>query len=271
MALPVALQLYSVRDDLKANFEETIKKVAQMGYQGVEFAGIPEGISFENARKIIDKYGLVAVSAHVGFGDMLENPEKVFTDYKSLGCDYVAIPWLAKDEAFSPDTIEETFNKIEFLGKKAKEAGLQLLYHNHNFEFEKIDGEYILDKMYNTVPEEYLKTQLDTCWVNVGGEDPAEYVRKYTGRAPVVHLKDFVGGGKEGLFELIGDNKTKADNKAEFDFRPVGYGVQNFPEILKASVDAGAKWVVVEQDKSTQRPPMEAVKMSREYLKSLGW
>lgn len=271
MSLPVALQLYSVRDDLKANFEETLKKVSEMGYQGVEFAGIPDGITFEKAKKTLDEYGLSAVSAHVNFFVMLENPEKVFADYKSLGCEYIAIPWLSKEKAFAPDVINETFENIKNLGKKAKEAGLQLLYHNHNFEFEKIDGEYILDKLYASVPAEFLGTQLDTCWVNVGGEDPSEYIRKYAGRAPIVHLKDFVGGGKEGLFELIGDKNKKAEKKAEFDFRPLGHGVQDIPTILRASVEAGAKWVVVEQDRSTERPPMEAVLMSREYLKSLGW
>ena len=87
----------------------------------------------------------------------------------------------------------------------------------------------------------------------------------------MVHLKDFVGGGKEGLYELIGNDQVKTDNKAAFDFRPVGYGVQDIPSILQASLDAGAGWVVVEQDRSSDRDPMEAVKMSRDYLKTLGW
>jgi sugar phosphate isomerase/epimerase len=161
------------------------------------------------------------------------------------------------------------------LAKAAKKFGIQMLYHNHDFEFVKVDGEYGLDIIYKTIPEELLKTQIDTCWVNVAGEDPVEYIRKYSGRAPVVHLKDFVMKGKkkpEQLYELIGiETKTEVESGENFGFRPVGYGVQDFPSILKASREAGAEWVVVEQDRpALGKTSLECAAMSREYLKKLG-
>lgn len=147
---------------------------------------------------------------------------------------------------------------------------MQLLYHNHDFEFVKIDGKYALDILYDTVPADLLKTELDTCWVNVGGENPADYVRKYTGRAPVVHLKDFAGEKSEHMYELIGIEEEKKEEKQKFEFRPVGYGKQDFKAILAASEDAGAEWVIVEQDQpSMGKTPLECAKMSIDYLRSI--
>ena len=115
---------------------------------------------------------------------------------------------------------------------------------------------------------------IDTCWVNVGGEDPAAYLKKYVGRAPVVHLKDFIKKGQGGkLYELIGieDDGESAEEEA-FSFAPVGSGMQDMPAILKASEEAGAAWVVVEQDRPRgTQTPMESAKLSRDYLTTQGW
>ena len=126
--------------------------------------------------------------------------------------------------------------------------------------------------IYDSVPAEYLQTELDVCWVNVGGENPADYIRKYSGRSPVVHLKDFYGEKTEDMYELIGIEDKKPKKPKGFEFRPVGSGVQDFPAILAAAEDAGATWVVVEQDKESMGlTPMESIAKSREYLKTLGY
>ncbi len=134
------------------------------------------------------------------------------------------------------------------------------------------DGRYALDYIYDTIPADLLQTEVDTCWVKVAGEDPAAYVKKYTGRSPVVHLKDFYKEGQPGnMYQLIGTEVEEQESKGFFEFRPVGSGMQDFPPILEAALAAGAQWVVVEQDQSNGRTPMEAITMSREYLKTLGW
>ena len=119
-------------------------------------------------------------------------------------------------------------------------------------------------------------TELDTCWVNVAGEDPCAYIRKYAGRCPVVHLKDFVGSKKEGevLYALIqadgsDDVKVETEKEPAFDFRPVGYGKQNIPAIIAAGLESGASWFIVEQDRSSERPALDAAKMSCDYVRSL--
>ncbi|MBR3767307.1 MAG: sugar phosphate isomerase/epimerase [Clostridia bacterium] len=271
--LPIGLQLYSVRNEMEKDFEGTLKKVAEMGYEGVEFAGLFDKSASE-IKALLEKYSLTPVSAHVPLAEMLEDMDKVISTYKEIGCKFIAIPYV--DENYRPGTPDypETLKKIAELGKKAAEAGLTLLYHNHDFEFIKIDGEYGLDVMYSTVPAEYLQTELDTCWVNVGGEEPASYILKYKGRTPVIHLKDFVMKGKDKpkkLYELIGiEDDTEAASEDDFSFKPVGYGVQDIPAIIKAGEESGAQWFIVEQDQPDKgNTEFSAVKKSIDYLKTL--
>ena len=249
----------------------TLRAVKEMGYTGVEFAGL-FGYAPADVRAMLDEIGLTAISAHVPFVEMMADPRKVFSDYKTIGCEYVAIPYLGEANRPGSPEFEATLENIRFLGKIAGEHGITLLYHNHDFEFIKLDGVYGLDVMYSTVSADLLQTQLDTCWVNVGGEDPAAFIRKYSGRAPVVHLKDFYGERSEDMYELIGMEKKAPARPAGFEFRPIGYGMQDFPAILSAAEDAGARWVVVEQDNpSMGKNPLECAAMSRAELKKLGW
>ena len=272
MSLPVALQTYTVRDDIARDFAGTLKKVKEMGYDGIELAGFA-GHDVSEVKKFIDDAGLRAISAHVPYEAMLEAAEKVFADYKSLGCEYIAIPWLDDNKAPGGQDFTSTIESICRIGKAAKAADITLLYHNHDFEFRKIDGAYGLDVLYDSVAAEFLAAQIDTCWVKVAKVDPAEYVRKYKGRAPIVHLKDFVMSDNVtgSLYDLIGKDEDEEISKEGFEFRPVGHGMQDIPAVLDACIYAGAKWVVVEQDESITCTPLEAARMSREYLKSLGW
>ena len=271
MALPIAVQLYSVRNAVKEDMLGTLKKIKAMGYEGVEFAGLYDHSAAE-VKKMCEEVGLVPVSAHVPFADMLEDAHGVFATYAEIGTKYVAIPSLTEDRRPGKEGFFDTMKKIAEVGAIAREHGITLLYHNHDFEFVRVDGEYGLDRLYREVSADVLQTELDTCWVNVGGEDPAEYVRKYAGRAPVVHLKDFFGEKSENMYELIGEKNDAPVRPSNFEFRPVGAGLQNFPAILDAAKDADAKWVVVEQDKpSMGLDELASVEKSINYLKSLNW
>ncbi|MBQ6421099.1 MAG: sugar phosphate isomerase/epimerase [Clostridia bacterium] len=271
--LPIGLQLYTVRNEMEQDFEGTLKKVAEMGYEGVEFAGL-FGKSAGEVKALLEKYNLTPVSAHVPFADMKADIDAVIATYKEIGCPYIAVPYL--DEEYRPGkpAFAETLAEIARIGKICRENGLTLLYHNHDFEFVKLDGKYGLDVMYDTVPAEDLQTELDVCWVNVGGEDPAPYVLKYSGRAPVVHLKDFVMKGREKpkkLYELIGiETEGEEAGEEDFSFKPVGYGVQDMPAIVAAAEKAGAKWLIVEQDRpDTGNTELSAAEKSVRYLQSL--
>lgn len=274
MSFPVAVQLYSVRDAMAEDFEGTIKKVKEMGYDGVEFAGL-FGKSANEVKTICENNGLVPISAHVSIDDIAADPEKVIGDYAEIGCKYIAIPYAPEDRRPGAPLFDDTVEKIREYSKIAKKYGITMLYHNHDFEFKKIDGVYGLDLLYTLLNSDELQTELDTCWVNVGGEVPAEYIRKYTNRAPVVHLKDFVMSGKDKpqkLYALIGIDDGAQDEEEDeaFAFRPCGYGVQDMPAILDACKDAGTGWVVVEQDQpSMGKTPLESIKMSIDYIKTI--
>lgn len=272
MSFPIALQLFSVRDELDKDFAGTLKKVKTLGFDGVEFAGL-YSLKPAEIKKILKDIVLVPISAHVPFNELIADPKKVISEYAEIGCKYIVIPYLTPEYRPGADKFGEVIEGAKIIGKTAKEFGLTLLYHNHDFEFEKIDGEYALDILYKSVSSDLLQTEVDTCWVNVAGENPSAYIRKYAGRSPVVHLKDFVMPGKkpEKMYDLIGiaDDKKEDETKA-FEFRPLGLGVQNFPEILKACKDVGASWVVIEQDlPSMDKTPIECAETSINYLKSL--
>ena len=270
MAFSVALQLYSIRSIGKVDFKAALAEAKRMGYDAVELAGL-YGNKAEDVKQMCEELGITPISAHVPYRDMVANPD-LLEDYATLGCKFVVIPYLCEEDRPGTDGFAAVIENAKMLGARAKALGMQLLYHNHDFEFVKIDGKYALDILYDEVPADYLATELDTCWVRVGGEDPAKYVEKYSGRAPIVHLKDYVGGKTDSMYELIGiDKKASADEK-KFEFRPVGSGVQDFPSILAASERAGAQWVVVEQDAPTEgMTDVECAAQSRAYLKTLGY
>ena len=149
------------------------------------------------------------------------------------------------------DVVDDLFDQI-------KMALVKRIQDNHVKSFEAAD---------------LLMVEPDTCWIKVAGQDPVEYIHKYGSRCEVIHLKDFVKeGNPQNLYKLIGiETEKKEEDTGFFEFRPVGFGQMLWEPILNASLEAGAKWVVVEQDEHYDLPPMECARRSREYLKILGW
>jgi sugar phosphate isomerase/epimerase len=204
---------------------------------------------------------------------MLADIDKVIADYKAIGCEYIVVPYVTEERRPGGELFMQMIDEIRAIGQKAKDAGLVLLYHNHDFEFAKLEnGQCGLDYMYENIPADLLQTELDQCWLKYAGYDPVEYLQKYSGRSPVVHLKDFfVQGKQEGdPYALIGLDEGEKKANTAFEFRPLGHGVQDIPSIIEASKAAGSKWLVVEQDNpSMGKTPFESVQMSIEYLNSL--
>ena len=270
--LPVALQLYTVRDNVAEDFLGTLQAVKEMGYDGVEFAGL-FGNEPAQVKEWCEAVGLVPISAHVPFDEMVQDIDKVIADYKAIGCEYIVVPYVSEECHPDGANFHQMVKDICIWGEKAHAAGLTLLYHNHDFEFKKLEnGQCGLDYMYENVPAEYLQTELDQCWVKYAGYDPVEYLQKYSGRSPVVHLKDFYKSGEQegDPYALIGIDEGEKKENTAFEFRPVGYGIQDIPAIIEAAKAAGSKWLVVEQDQpSMGKTPIECAETSMEYLKSL--
>ena len=273
--LKIGLQLYSVRGDMAQDMYAALKKVKEIGYDYVEFAGYFDH-SAEEVKSMLDEIGLTCISVHQAYNLFLEEGQKAADYLKTIGAKFAAIPWMAAEDHKGCDHYDKVIADITKVGEILKANGIQLLYHNHDFEFQKYEDKFLLDWLYESVSEDLLKTEVDTCWVKYAGYDPCEYLKKYTGRSPVVHLKDFTckrfaGGPAYALIDENGKEikTTREDNG--FEFRPVGMGLQDFPAILSAAEEAGAAYAIVEQDASLDRPPMEAAKLSREYLKKIGY
>lgn len=269
----IGLQLYSVRDEMEKDVEGTLKKVADMGYECVEFAGY-FGYSAKDLKALCEKYNLEPISVHQGYGDITEKTEETVSYVKELGVKYYAIPWM--DIKMFTENFDEVTEKIKAAGKYTKENGIQLMYHNHNFEFEnKIGDKSIFDSLFDAVPSDYLTPEMDTCWVHYAGENPMEYVKKYGDVMEVLHLKDFecknLASGP--VYELIGDESTKnAKNEdAGFEFRPIGYGRQDIKAIIEAAESTKVKYLIVEQDGHPQNSSLDDAKISIDYLRSIGY
>lgn len=269
----IGLQLYSVRDEMEKDFEGTLKKVAEMGYEYVEFAGY-FGKSAQEIKELLDKYGLKCVSVHQGVEWIVEEGQKAIDFLKTFGVQYAVVPWYAKENHKGGEGWEKTLMNFSAAGALLKANGMKLGYHNHDFEFATYEGKYLLDWLYETFPQDVLEPEIDTCWVHFAGVEPASYLRKYDGRMHVVHLKDFtcdkLGGAP--VYALIDKNGKEQDKPTRensgFRFRPVGEGIQDWTAILDAAEKAGAEVLIVEQDQSYEDSSLDAAARSRAYLKN---
>ena len=170
MKLPVAVQLYSVRDEMQDDFYGTIKKMKEYGYDGVEFAGL-FGEEPAKIREFCNEIGIVPISAHVPYYDMLADPRRCSPTTR----DRLQICRRALSDRGMPPRHRRLYRHrrgIRKIAEAAKKLGIQLLYHNHDFEFVKLDGEYALDVLYSTIPADLLQTEIDTCWVKVAASTP---------------------------------------------------------------------------------------------------
>ena len=269
---PIAYQVYSAREEAAQNLDAVLAELAAMGYDGVEFAGF-YGHSAQDIAAMLTKHGLIALSSHVPLAAMQADPFGVIAYHQTIGCSYIAIPYLDDTTRPGAPGFAAVLQFIYKFAALCREAGIQLLYHNHDFEFVTISGQYGLDFLYDAVPASLLATEIDVCWVKYAGLNPADYLRGYAGRCPVVHLKDYVGT-RDGHppYALIGLPQSEPDESAKqaFEFRPFGHGSQDVPSVLTAAIESGAQWFVVEQDMAVGMTPLEAARASIETLRKAG-
>ncbi|WP_405376526.1 sugar phosphate isomerase/epimerase family protein [Pseudobutyrivibrio sp.] len=275
--LPVGIQVYGLRDLLEntpENFKSVMTKVKEMGYDGVELAGL-YGLKPEFVKKTLDEVGLTPISAHVAFQEMMDDIDKVIADYSVIGVKYLVMPYMAEEyRPANPAGFKEFLPLLNEVGEKIHKAGMTFLYHNHDFEFVKLEnGKWGYDEMFDAIPAENLQSELDTCWCDVATGEAPEFIKKYTDRIPVVHLKDYIKKGEvKNMYKLIGIDEEESDgDTGYFGFRPVGFGQMIWEPVLAAAMDANAQWVIVEQDEHYELEPLECARRSREYLRILGW
>ena len=257
----IGVQLYTVRDEMKKDFEGTIAKVAAIGYKEVEFAGYFDR-SPAAVRAVLDRNGLTSPATHVDYDSL--SPQKwpqVIAASKVMGHEYIVNPWVDEEIRKQPDSwkhIAETFNRA---GRASQEAGIQFAYHNHWFEFIPVKGKLPYDILLEECDPQLVKMELDLCWITVGGQDPLKYFDRYPGRFPMVHVKD-----------LKKVPKLDASGSQDFgsslpDMTEVGSGVIDWKLIFAQSDKAGIKHYFVEQDHP--KSPFDSIKTSYQYLQGL--
>ena len=266
----VGIQLYGVRKSMEADFEGTLKAIADMGYEYVEFAGYFDHTA-EEIKEILDKYGLKCMSVHQGLSFYDENPDEKAEFLKTFGVKYSVIPWYEKAKLAGSAEWNDTVARFNKVADVLEKHGMVLGYHNHEFEFEKHDGKFLHDYIFESC--EKIVPELDTCWVNYGGASVTDEIAKYSGRLPIIHLKDFTCTKRgEAVYDLIaadgsvGGKRSKSEDG--FEYRPLGNGIQDFAAILAAAEASGTETVIVEQDSVYgDMTELEAAKISRDYLK----
>jgi sugar phosphate isomerase/epimerase len=268
--LPIAYELYGMRGDMERSVEGTLKKVRELGFDGVEFAGF-FGKSATEIKSLAADAGLVPISSHVPLRLIQGSPEATIAYHQELGCRNIVVPYLEEDSRPGAPGFAKVLGLMTRFGMQCRNAGLRLLYHNHDFEFRQVSGIYGLDFIFQAVPEELLATEIDTCWVKYAGVDPVSYLASYKGRAPLVHIKDFVSTNPGRTpYALIGQDAGAPDHTG-FAYRPFGHGSQDAPALLQAAVDAGAEWLILEQDEPSGESPYADARMSMETFASLGY
>jgi len=246
----IGLQLYTLRDDLKADFAATLKQVATLGYKEVELAGYADGLFYGHKPKefkiIVNDLGLKIISSHNKI--TLDSYEKIISDCKEVGSKYVILPWLSNEEHKTIDQYKTICDLLNKAGELCKSMGMKVGYHNHAFEFETVDGQIPYEVMLKSTNENVI-FEADLYWITKANRKPLEFFEQYPKKFELWHVKDM-------------------DNTPEKNFTEIGNGTINFAEIFAKAKQSGMKHFFVEQDKCLNNKPLKAIEISINYLKN---
>ncbi len=259
----IGIQLYTLRNQIKEDLAGTLKAVAAAGYRQVEAYGFPDATALELI-KVSKDLGMAANSSHFAW-ESVTDPDKagvapfaeILQKAKDAGLSHLVIPYLHGDTRKTADDYKRLGERCNAGAALAKEAGIQLAYHNHQFEFQPLEGGKSGFDVFMAEFSPEMKFELDVFWVKVGGLDPVELLGKMKGRVSQIHLKDL----KDGL-TLPEFGSVPADA-----FKELGQGVIAMEPIIEAAALAGVVHAHVEQDQSPD--PLKSIGMSMEYLKGL--
>lgn len=267
--LKVGLQLYSIRQALSENMDAALGRVKAMGYDYVEFSGGRYGKTAAETRALLDQHALTCISVHQSPSFFQQDPRDAVDYVKTLGAKFCVIP-VCRLPAYLEDR-EGLFSLFSQMADAFQQAGISLLYHNHDHELTVLPGDDIalLDRIFRQVPG--LAPEFDTCWLSYGGADPVAYIDRYADALDILHLKDYRCDAlpSRPVWQLLEEGLPKPEKRSQvgFQYVPLGMGVENWKRILSATENSAASYVVVEQDESRDRDPLEAAAISRKYLK----
>ena len=242
----ISLQLYTVRDLTERDMTGTLRRLAQMGYPAVEFAGFGN-LSAQDVRAVLDETGLRASGAHVPLEAWDSDPRAVIADMHAIGSSHAIVPFVApedRNEAFTRRLAED----CNRWGELCRSEGITLSYHNHDFEFARMGETTMWEVLVAETDPALVHFELDLYWIKYGGADPETVLRDVGDRVSLVHLKD------------MAPDDTRSD-------LPVGEGTMPWPGLLETADEIGVEWYVAEQD--NPRDAMEDVATSLRTMRNL--
>ncbi len=242
----IALQLYTVRRLAAQDLAGTLRAVAAAGYRAVELAGLPETAPGDLARLLTD-VGLRAVASHEGIEGLRADGMGVAKRLADLGCPRIIVPWMPEADRRTVDDVRRFAAELSGFAQALAGHDIRLGYHNHAFEFERLDGTTIWDILLAELAPE-VEIELDVYWTAAGGRDPVAEIRATADRVHLLHMKDRSSG-------------------PEPHDEPPGQGILPFPQIVEVARAAGVEWYIVEQDEPRQ--PLDDIKAAYRYLDSL--
>jgi len=249
----IGIQLYTIRDMVKDDFEGTLEMLSKIGYRSVEAAGYGDrkfyGYSPKEYKKIVAGYGLIPLSSHSNV-PVLE-AQKVIDDSLEAGMKYLIVPSIPYEKRSNLDdykALAEEFNRI---GEKCEASGITFGYHNHAFEFEKMNGIIPYNLLLENTEPDLVTMQLDLYWMVYGGYEPADYFKQYPGRFKLWHVKDM--------------DSTKTRKSTE-----IGSGIIDFPALFNLKKEAGMEYCFLEQESFDNGDALWSIDKSFKYLNSLG-
>ena len=225
----IGIQLYTVRDRMAKDVSGTLQKLAEIGYDEVEFAGY-FGNTPAEIKGFLDSTGLVSPSAHVSIDDIRRSPEQLIATAQTLGNRYIALGWLAPEERGTLDDYLGHIDLVAGFAERCRGSGLKFAWHNHDFEFIELEGQRPMDMILDRTDPDLVQVELDLYWTAKAGVDPFTYFERYPGRFPLCHVKDMA---------------------ADTSMADVGDGTIDFAAIFAASDRAGFEHYYVERDDST--------------------
>ena len=257
----IGLQLYTIRDAIDADLKGSLQKVADLGYKTVELAGYADGKFYnmtpKEFKKMVNGMGMEIISSHTqveAAGITIDNAKIMADAHAEMGVKYCIQPWVNEEDR-NIETYKRMIAEWNKVASIMDKVGIQFGYHNHNFEFENIDGIVpYYDLFMKEMDADLITMEIDFFWVSKAGQDPVEMFKKYPGRFQLFHMKDM---------------KTKEEpfyHVFKEDVCSVGEGVIDFKRILAAKETAGMKYMFVEDDNQGNGKPFEGIGKSIENL-----
>jgi sugar phosphate isomerase/epimerase len=246
----IGLQLFSVREKTEKDLLGTIRRLADFGYQSLQFAGFFQTPAKE-LKKVLDETQIKVAGAHLGLHQLQGDEfEKTLEYHRILENNLLICPVLPKELRSSRETYKKAAEILNKAGEKCKQAGFVFGYHNHNWEFDEHDGKTGFEILCENTDPDVLKLELDCFWVKYAGFEPAEIIRQYGDRCISLHLKDM---------KTEGGKKTSAD---------IGTGILDLAQYVQAGQQSGVKWFVIEQE-DYDRDPMDIARDNLNNLKKI--